>query len=187
MKKIILILVAAGLLAWFLFPKKNVAPNPEKISPDVAIANALATATPAANAAIDSAFAKMPTANEKVLPNATATTLPRAGKPHAPEITNMAPLTVLENARTAIHNYGQRFEGNPVGNNAEITRALAGENPKQINFISADAGLRLNEQGEMLDAFGTPFFFHQMSKTEMEIHSAGPDKVMWTDDDLMTR
>jgi len=38
----------------------------------------------------------------------------------------------------------------------------------------------------LVDAWGTPFFFHQLSGHEMEIHSAGPDKIMWTADDLVT-
>ena len=186
MKKIILVLLAAALLAWLLFPKNQTAP-PEKISPEAAISNALATASPQANAAIENAFASAPPAPEKKFPAATTTARPRAGKPNDPEITSMTPLTVLENARTAVRNYGQRFGGNPVGSNEEITRALLGENPKQVNFISADAGLRVNEKNELIDAWGVPFFFHQMSGTEMEIHSAGPDKILWTDDDLVTR
>jgi hypothetical protein len=47
--------------------------------------------------------------------------------------------------------------------------------------------LRINGKGELVDYWGTPFFFHQLSGTEMEIHSAGPDKVMWTADDLVTK
>jgi hypothetical protein len=35
----------------------------------------------------------------------------------------------------------------------------------------------------MCDRWGTPYFFHQVSKTEMEIRSAGPDRRMWTGDD----
>jgi len=37
-----------------------------------------------------------------------------------------------------------------------------------------------------VDPWGTPYFFHQLSGKEMEIHSAGPDKMMWTADDLVT-
>ncbi|MDB6020553.1 MAG: hypothetical protein JWQ04_410, partial [Pedosphaera sp.] len=76
---------------------------------------------------------------------------------------------------------------NPVGTNAEITSALNGNNPKQTVFIDPQAGLRINGQGELVDAWGTPLFFHQLSGTEMEIRSAGPDKQMWTLDDLVAR
>ena len=154
---------------------------------DAAAANALSKASPAAEAAIENSFAGL-TTTQAVASSATPVTAPApASKAFVPEVTSMTPMSVLENVRTAIHNYGQRFGGNPVGNNAEITRALGGKNPGQVNYLNADAGLRVNEKGEMIDAWGTPFFFHQLSGTVMEIHSAGPDKKMWTADDLVTQ
>jgi hypothetical protein len=98
----------------------------------------------------------------------------------------LPPLTVLDKTRIVIHNYRAAFGQNPVGTNPEITAALMGKNPKQINFV-ADSGLRVNDKGEMVDAYGTPFFFHQISGQEMEIRSAGQDHVMWTYDDLVTK
>ena len=97
----------------------------------------------------------------------------------------IAPETVLENTRSAIRNYGSMFGGNPVGTNPEITSALNGDNPKEVKFLDPDKGMRINSQGELVDPWGTPFFFHQLSGTEMEIRSAGPDKTMWTADDLV--
>lgn len=86
-----------------------------------------------------------------------------------------------------MHQYGDMFGGNPVGTNPEITAALTGSNPKHINFLSDQVGMRINDKGELVDTWGTPYFFHQLSGTVMEIHSAGPDKVMWTSDDLVTK
>jgi hypothetical protein len=99
----------------------------------------------------------------------------------------ISPQTVLENTRRAIVNYGSTFGGNPVGTNPEITAALNGQNPKQIKFIDAEAGLRVNGKGELVDSWGTPFFFHQLSATDMEVRSAGPDRIMWTADDLVIK
>jgi len=79
------------------------------------------------------------------------------------------------------------FGGNPVGTNPEITRQLGGDNPKGINFIKPEAGMRVNGNGEMVDPWGTPLFFHQLSGTETEVRSAGPDKRMWTPDDVVAR
>jgi hypothetical protein len=56
-----------------------------------------------------------------------------------------------------------------------------------VKFISGDSGLRINGRGELVDYWDTLFLFHQLSGTEMEIRSAGPDKIMWTADDLVTR
>ena len=93
----------------------------------------------------------------------------------------------MDNMRTAIRQYGSMFGGNPVGTNLEIASALNGNNPKQAQLLNPEAGLRLNARGELVDPWGTPFFFHQLSGTEMEIHSAGPDKTLWTTDDLVVK
>jgi hypothetical protein len=107
--------------------------------------------------------------------------------PTMPQMTNISPQVVIENMRGVFQQYAQRFGANPVGTNPEITAALTGSNPKQVVFIKADDALRVNDQGELVDSWGTPFFFHQLSAREMEIHSAGPDRVMWTADDLVTK
>lgn len=93
---------------------------------------------------------------------------------------------VLNALGATVRNYGQRFRGNPVGNNAEITAALNGDNPQGVHFLEAERD-RVNERGELVDAWGTPYFFHQLSGTEMEIHSAGPDRRHGTADDLQAR
>jgi hypothetical protein len=99
----------------------------------------------------------------------------------------LTPSTVMENVRATLRNYSSRFGGNPVGTNQEITRMLNGANPGQTPFLQGENGLAVNDQGELVDNWGTPFFFHQLSRTEMEIHSAGPDRRMWTADDLVLK
>lgn len=120
-------------------------------------------------------------------PATTATQPPLAPISTEPEFTRLPPETVLENMRTAFRNYLSMFGSNPVGTNPEITQALDGGNRRQTHFISEDDGLRINGRGELIDSWGTPYFFHQLSGTEMEIHSAGPDRVMWTADDLVIK
>lgn len=85
-----------------------------------------------------------------------------------------------------LRHYGQRFGGNPVGTNAEIVKTLNGGNPQGARYLPQEH-LRLNDQGELMDSFGTPYFFHQISSTEMEIRSAGPDKTLWTADDIAVK
>jgi hypothetical protein len=121
-------------------------------------------------------------------PSAVAARSNRAGTASSqPEFTNIPPAIVLESMRITFHQYASMFGGNPVGTNPEITAALNGKNPKQANFIQPEAGMRINDQGELVDPWGTPYFFHQLSGTVMEIHSAGPDRVMWTADDLVIK
>jgi hypothetical protein len=75
-------------------------------------------------------------------------------------------------------------EGNPVGENAEITAALMGDN--RLGLALIPKGHRaLNERGELCDRWGTPFRFHQLSGTKMEVRSAGPDRRFATPDDAV--
>lgn len=92
----------------------------------------------------------------------------------------------LESVGTVIRDYRNALGGNPVGTNAEITSALLGENPKQTSF-EVPTGSSVNAQGEMIDRWSTPYFFHQISGTQMEIRSAGPDRKMWSSDDVVGR
>lgn len=136
----------------------------------------------------------LPTATQ-VLSNATTLiALPAApssilNPPPSPDnnAPAIAPQSVLDNCRVLIHNYAARFGENPVGDNAEITAALRGNNPKQVDFFREDSGIQVNEKNELTDAYGTPFFFHQVSAQDMEIRSAGEDKKFWTFDDQVTR
>lgn len=92
----------------------------------------------------------------------------------------------LEQVGLMLRDYRTLMHENPVGTNAEIMAAVMGGNPKHAR-LGPPAGAGLNDQGELLDQWGTPYFFHQMSAKEMEIHSAGPDKKMWTTDDVVVR
>jgi hypothetical protein len=74
--------------------------------------------------------------------------------------------------------------GNPVGNNADITAALTGRNRLRLSLVPPDHPA-INQNGELCDRWGTPFFFHAESATRMEIRSAGPDRKMWNDDDAI--
>ncbi|RYD39092.1 MAG: hypothetical protein EOP83_37355 [Verrucomicrobiaceae bacterium] len=92
----------------------------------------------------------------------------------------------LESVGTVIRDFRNALGGNPVGTNAEITSALLGDNQKQTSF-DLPPGSAVNEQGEMVDRWSTPYFFHQISGVQMEIRSAGPDRRMWTSDDVVGR
>jgi hypothetical protein len=92
--------------------------------------------------------------------------------------------TDLETVKFYIRDYRAAFGGNPVGNNADITKALLGANKTRTRFAE---GARVNDRGELVDGWGTPYFFHAISAREMEIQSAGPDRQMWTADDIVLR
>lgn len=81
-------------------------------------------------------------------------------------------------------NYREAFHEVPVGTNAEITAALAGDNSRGHAPLAADSSA-INENGELVDRWDTPFFFHQMSANSIEVRSAGPDRNLYTADDVV--
>jgi hypothetical protein len=103
-----------------------------------------------------------------------------------PENVQPEATAALDKVQLMLRDYRTLGGDNPVGTNAEITKALMGGNSKQAMLGPTD-GQGINDQGELVDQWGTPYFFHQMSGTHMEIRSAGPDKKMWTSDDVVNR
>jgi hypothetical protein len=186
----LLIGIAIGIvLALYFFGHKNahLAPPQRTVEEqNAAVAKALASQSSNTVAVIQSNFAPVQAASAQVVADTAAEiSTPPAGPPAEPEITNMPPETAIENMSRAIRQYGEMFGGNPVGTNPEFARQLGGDNPKHINFISVDSGMRLNGDGELVDPWGTPYFFHQISGDDTEVRSAGPDKVMYTSDDIV--
>jgi hypothetical protein len=150
--------------------------------------NAAVSAAPAAqNRTSVTTNAHLPTPPAALITPGTAAKLsaPPAGPGTPAELSTIPPETAVENMGRAIHQYGQMFGGNPVGTNPEFAKQLGGDNPKHIDFISADAGMRLDSSGELIDPWGTPYFFHQISGSDTEVRSAGPDKIMYTADDIV--
>jgi len=189
----ILLICAVLAVAWYLASRSKTQNPP---NPDIPIGSNSVAALSSKSGTATPGQQKSATAPTQSNPVA-ASSVPASSEPARPlpyiigsvdaPPTNIPPQIVLENMRRAVINYGSTFSGNPVGTNPEIAAALNGENPKQIKFIDPENGLRINGQGELVDSWGTPFFFHQLSATDMEVRSAGPDKIMWTPDDLVIK
>ena len=187
---LIFAVVLVGLLLWPM-PGKPLRRAPDTAVPpatrplaSVHPAPPVATPPPPAPAAPEESVASdVPVP----APTSAMIALARPAGPPAPvtDPSGLAPATVLEAMRTTLRQYASLFGGNPVGTNPEITKALDGDNPKQVRFLRPESGQRIDERGELVDPWGTPYFFHQISGKEMEIRSAGPDRMLWTADDLV--
>ena len=71
----------------------------------------------------------------------------------------------------------------PLEVNEDITRRLTEANTDGLAFLPADHPA-IDGQGRLCDRWGTPYFFHPLSGTTVEIRSAGPDRKFFTNDDL---
>lgn len=117
------------------------------------------------------------------LPPAPDAPPPPAPAPPAPLDSSPAEIMAdIDNLQLVVRDFRVALGGNPIGNNAEIVKQLMGDNLKQVK-LTLPPGTSLNGEGELCDRWGTPLFFHQVSREQMEIRSAGPDRKMWTPDD----
>jgi hypothetical protein len=191
----LLLLAVAGLVSWLIYatrPEAQVHALEAHTSKSTATTPSVSTIqseTEPSTAQIETPLSNETESTEIVPagPRLTAHRTPIENVVGPEPLPGLTPAAVLQNMRGTVREYGARFGGNPFGNNREITAKLNGGNPKQIVFLKEEDGMRINQRGELIDNWGTPFFFHQISGTEMEIRSAGPDRKMWTADDLVLK
>ena len=88
-------------------------------------------------------------------------------------------LAIVDNLLFSYHSVFQEY---PYGDNADWIQAFLGANKRRIAFFSKDASW-LDAKGRLVDRWDTPFFFHRISGSRIEIRSAGPDGSHWTADD----
>ena len=172
------VLVVAGLFWW----RREAQPPPPAAKPASA---SLTEVT--ARAATRAPTAALAWPGEKQAPAAAATAAPLEGESQIADPLNAPGGTVQQDLRILnevfemwLSNFPR--DGNPVGENHEITAALTGDNGHRFAFVRRGHPA-INASGELCDRWGTPFRFHQLSGRQMEIRSAGPDRKFGTDDD----
>ena len=152
--------IVLALGAWILLRQENPAPYPVTPGPD----EAPAADEPAALPAI---------VTHPIAPELSATLNRPDGNP-ADELDDVAQLLYI---------YRQGFGGNPVGQNEDVVAALLGENEKRTAYLPSDSSAIV--WGKLVDRWGSPYWFHPVSGREMEIRSAGPDRELFTGDDIL--
>jgi len=86
--------------------------------------------------------------------------------------------TDCDNLILGIQQYKEFVGTYPNGNNSTIAKSLLGQTDKKV-LILAVRRSDLNDKGEIVDPWGTPYQFY-FSHNEVLIRSAGPNKV-WED------
>ena len=80
--------------------------------------------------------------------------------------------------------YRMIYKSNPVaGENFEVINSLSGKNRQKLVVFPINHP-DLDEQGNLVDRWGTPYFFHAISATQLDIQSAGPDRERGSQDDI---
>lgn len=181
---VILAIVAAGIF-WFQSQSTSPSTPPVSAAATPAPLDPLSRYEPAPSVSV---VAALQTPNPTIVRPVPAATPVRAMgfAPAGVMIPQEQMRVALMGVRTMLLDFRTLTGGNPIGTNAEIMQAIMGDNKKGAK-LGPPEGQRLNAEGELLDPWGTPYFFHQISAQEMEIRSAGPDKKMWTDDDQVLK
>jgi hypothetical protein len=152
------LLLAAGLIVGLLYIlRKN---PPSDIAPATPVSGTRSTD-----------FVAEPLPGEKILATyATEATTPEE------DLTWMSRL--CEN-----YNLIAKSQPLPLGSNAEIAAALRGEGRSKLAVLPPQHRA-FDSAGRLIDRWGSPLFFHAESAQKLDIRSAGPDREMWTPDDL---
>lgn len=121
---------------------------------------------------------------------ALAPVVPAASFPRSPlaDALNSPSTTPDDDLRTIariLALYRERFDAYPAfGDNTQLVNALAGANPHRIPLLPRDIPAVSPETGQLLDRWGTPYHIHAISRDALELRSAGPDRSLYSPDDL---
>jgi type II secretory pathway pseudopilin PulG len=80
----------------------------------------------------------------------------------------------VEDLFDALQKFKERLGTYPAGNNAEVVKALKGNNAKGV-IIVIGREKNINTKGELVDPWGTPFRFYFAGEGIL-IRSAGPNR-----------
>ena len=183
---ILLALISAyALRAFRKSPRRTVSTRAHSPAPSIASPSPSSPSNPSAPAAVTTVQPGIPPSDLSTSGRAPPTATPSRPitPPSAPDA---AAMLAIDQVSLMIRDYRTVAGENPVGTNAEIMAAVMGDNPKHAR-LGPPEGAQLNDKGELIDRWDTPYFFHQLSRDHMEIRSAGPDKVMGTADDAVIK
>ena len=86
---------------------------------------------------------------------------------------------LMDNSRLLLKSAANR----PLSANEDWADFLRGKNSGHERFLP-DNHIALNTNGQLIDRWGTPLFFHALGGGRYDVRSAGPDRKLWTDDDI---
>ena len=101
----------------------------------------------------------------------------RTNLPPENDLTLMSRL--MENALLLLKAAANR----PLSANEDWADLLRGKNAAHEMFLPAQH-IALNARGQLVDRWATPLFFHALGGGRFELRSAGPDRKLWTMDDI---
>jgi hypothetical protein len=128
--------------------------------------------------------APAPVATTAAPPTSAPEHSPLADELNAPGFDTAHDLVVLRGLIGQLTTVLHLAERPPLGDNADLVAALTGRNRRHVVFVPPNhPALRA---GLLVDRWGTPYHFHARSADAIDPRSAGPDRVLFTADDILS-
>jgi hypothetical protein len=123
-----------------------------------------------------------PTRSEiKLSPPAAESLLAGYGDPSTPPIDDLRKIHRVTTGYFSVIKESGRF---PIGGNEDLSAALRGENANGEVFVSARHPV-FSKEGLLVDRWGSPLIVHPEAWRQLELRSAGPDRIPHNADDLV--
>jgi len=117
----------------------------------------------------------------RTAPTASESLLAGYGDPATPPIEDLRKIQHVAVGYFSLVKDAQHF---PIGGNEDFSAALRGENPNREVFLRAGHPV-FSREGLLIDRWGSPLIVHPEAWRELEIRSAGPDRIPYNGDDLI--
>ena len=86
----------------------------------------------------------------------------------------------MESLLLLFKNLDTRF----ISTNSQLSEFLRGKNPEETIHVSTESPI-FGDSGEIIDRWGTPIIVHPIGTGLIELRSAGPDRILYNEDDLV--
>ena len=96
-----------------------------------------------------------------------------------PETPPERELEILQELMTL---HQKAMKDSSFGDNADVTQALVGQSVQGVWLPRQSPRI---QDGRLLDRWGTPYWFHANTGSQVEIRSAGPDRNLFSPDDII--
>lgn len=114
-------------------------------------------------------------------PTAAESLLAGYADPSTPPIDDLRKIHRVATGYFSVIKDSSRF---PIGGNEDLSAALRGENANREVFISASHPA-FSKEGLLVDRWGSPLMVHPEAWRQLELRSAGPDRIPHNADDLI--
>lgn len=114
-------------------------------------------------------------------PTASESLLAGYGEPATPPIEDLRKIQHVATGYFSVIKDSGRFA---IGGNEDFSAALRGENPNREVFLRPENPV-FSPAGLLVDRWGSPVIVHPEAWRQLELRSAGPDRIPYNEDDLI--